>query len=163
MDANEGWTDPELAIRKIRWLESQNIELIEQPMPAAMLDGMRYVRSRVNLPVFADEACTNAAAIADLRGAYDGINVKLDKAGGPTAARDWIAAARAAGLRVMLGCMVSSSCSCTVAAHLAPLADLADLDGNLLVRDDPFRGVTVPGGRIQLPKLPGIGLTLRDT
>jgi L-alanine-DL-glutamate epimerase-like enolase superfamily enzyme len=158
VDANEGWTDPEVAIRKIRWLETQNVEMIEQPMPAAMLDEMRYVRSRVDLPIYADEACTGAAAIAGLVGAYDGINVKLDKAGGVTEAYRWIATARAAGLRVMLGCMVSSSCSCTAAAHLAPLADLCDLDGNLLIANDPFRGATAPGGSIALPDSPGLGL-----
>ena len=162
VDANEGWTDPEVAVRKIRWLQTQNVELIEQPMPAAMLDEMRYVRSRVDLPIYADEACTSAAAIPDLRGAYDGINVKLDKAGGLTAAQLWIDTARAAGLKVMLGCMVSSSCSCTAAAHLAPLADVVDLDGPLLIRNDPFRGVGITGGKLHLPAAPGLGLVPRQ-
>ncbi len=158
VDANEAWTDPEQAIRKIRWLEALGVELIEQPMPAAMLAETRYVRSRVHLPIFADEACTRASSIPQLRESYDGINVKLDKTGGLLEATRWIALARALDLKVMLGCMVSSSCSITAAAQLAPLADLCDLDGHLLLAHDPFHGVQVEQGRLLLPDRPGLGL-----
>ena len=158
VDANEGWTDPEEAIRKIHWLEALGVELIEQPMPAYMLAETRYVRSKVHLPIFADEACTRAASIPELRESYDGINVKLDKTGGLLEACRWIATARALDLKVMLGCMVSSSCSLTAAAHLAPLADFCDLDGNLLIANDPFRGVQVDQGRLLLPDRPGLGI-----
>ncbi len=158
VDVNEGWIDPEEAIRKINWLESQGVELIEQPMPAHMLDETRYVRSKVHLPIIADEACTNAASIPRLREAYDGINVKLDKAGGVMEAYRWITMARALDLKVMLGCMISSSCSCTAAAHLASLADFCDLDGSLLIANDPFAGIAVREGRLVLPDGPGIGL-----
>lgn len=161
VDANEGWTDPQEAIRKINWLESQGVELIEQPLPAHMLEETRYVRSKVHLPIYADEACTSATAMPRLRESYDGVNVKLDKAGGILEAARWIAVAHALDLKVMLGCMVSSSCSCTAAAHLAPLADLCDLDGNLLLIDDPFRGMEIQKGRLQLPRGPGLGLELR--
>ncbi len=82
VDANEGWTDKEEAIRKINWLESQGVEYVEQPMPAHMVEETRYVRSKVHLPIFADEACTEVTMIPKLVDAYDGINVKLDKAGG---------------------------------------------------------------------------------
>ena len=82
VDANEGWTDKEEAIRKINWLESQGVEYVEQPMPAHMLEETRYVRSKVHLPIFADEACTDVTMIPKLVDAYDGINVKLDKSGG---------------------------------------------------------------------------------
>lgn len=158
VDANEGWRDPELAIRRIRWLETMGVELIEQPMPAGMTDEMRYVRSRVRMPLYADEACTSAQSIPALQGAYDGINVKLDKAGGITEAMRWIDVARSCELRVMIGCMVSSSCSCTAAAQLAPLADLCDVDGALLLRDDPFTGMSLPAGQIVLAGgLPGLG------
>jgi len=159
VDANEGWTDPEEAIRKINWLETQGVEYVEQPMPAHMLEETKYVRSKVHLPLFADEACTEAAMIPRLTDAYDGINVKLDKAGGILEARRWIEIARAVNLKVMLGCMVSSSCSVTAAAHLSPLVDYADLDGNLLVANDPYRGVTVDKGKLILPSGPGLGLT----
>lgn len=159
VDANEGWTDKEEAIRKINWLESQGVEYVEQPMPARMLEETRYVRSKVHLPIFADEACTDVAMIPKLVDAYDGINVKLDKSGGILESCRWIEVARSLKMKVMLGCMVSSSCTVTAAAHLSPLVDYADLDGNLLVANDPWRGVLVEQGRLLLPKGPGLGLT----
>lgn len=158
VDANEGWTDKEEAIRKINWLETQGVEYVEQPMPAHMIEETRYVRSKVHLPLFADEACTDVAMIPRLTEAYDGINVKLDKSGGILEACRWIEVARAVGMKVMLGCMVSSSCTVTAAAHLSPLVDYADLDGSLLVANDPWRGVRVKKGKLLLPTGPGLGL-----
>jgi L-alanine-DL-glutamate epimerase-like enolase superfamily enzyme len=159
VDANEGWTDKEEAIRKINWLESQGIEYVEQPMPAHMIEETRYVRSKVHLPIYADEACTDVSMIPRLAEAYDGINVKLDKSGGILEALRWIEVARAMKMKVMIGCMVSSSCTITAAAHLSPLVDHADLDGNLLVANDPWRGVRVEKGKLLLPSAPGLGLT----
>jgi L-Ala-D/L-Glu epimerase len=158
VDANEGWRDKEEAIRKINWLESQGVEYVEQPMPADMIEETRYVRSKVHLPIYADEACTDISMIPRLVDAYDGINVKLDKAGGILESVRWIEMARAMKMKVMLGCMVSSSCSVTAAAHISPLVDYADLDGNLLVANDPWRGVRVEKGKIILPTGPGLGL-----
>lgn len=158
VDANEGWTDKEEVIRKINWLETQGIEYVEQPMPAHMIEETKYVRSKVHLPIFADEACTAITMIPRLTDAYDGINVKLDKAGGILEALRWIEVARAVKMKVMLGCMVSSSCSVTAAAHLSPLVDYADLDGNLLVANDPWSGVRVEKGKLILPSGPGLGL-----
>ncbi len=159
VDANEGWTDKEEAVRKINWLERQGVEFIEQPMPAAMIEETRWVRSRVHLPIIADEACLNAAAVPRLADAYDGVNVKLDKCGGIQESLRTISVARALGMKVMIGCMVSSSVSVTAAAHLSPLADYADLDGNLLIANDPFSGVKVEKGKLLLPDGPGLGLT----
>ena len=159
VDANEGWTDKEEAVRKINWLESQGVEYVEQPMPAHMVEETRYVRSKVHLPIYADEACTDVTMIPKLVDAYDGINVKLDKAGGILESLRWIGVARAMKMKIMLGCMVSSSCSVTAAAHLSPLVDYADLDGNLLVANDPWRGVRVEKGKLLLPEGPGLGLT----
>ncbi|MGB7437118.1 MAG: dipeptide epimerase [Candidatus Acidiferrum sp.] len=161
VDANEGWTDKDEAIRKINWLETQGVEFIEQPMPAHMFEETKCVRSKVHLPIMADEACTNAASIPKLKEAYDGINVKLDKAGGILEAHRWISIARAMDMKIMLGCMISSSCSCTAAAHLSPLVDYADLDGFLLISNDPFSGVTVERGKLILPTGPGLGLKVR--
>jgi L-alanine-DL-glutamate epimerase-like enolase superfamily enzyme len=160
VDANEGWTDKEEAVRKINWLETQGVEFIEQPMPAHMFDEIRYVRSKVHMPIIADEACTSASMIPKLKEAYDGINVKLDKAGGIMEAYRWIKMARALDMKVMLGCMISSSCSCTAAAQLSPLVDYADLDGNLLIANDPYEGVKVQKGKLILPAGPGLGLKL---
>ena len=158
VDANEGWTDKEEAVRKINWLEKQGVEFIEQPMPAAMLEETRWVRKRVHIPIIADEACQRAADIPKLVGAYDGVNVKLDKAGGILETLRMIQIARSLGLKTMLGCMISSSVSVTAAAHLSPLVNYADLDGNLLIANDPFSGVKVHHGKLVLPDRPGLGL-----
>ncbi len=158
VDANEGWKDKEEAVRKINWLESHGVEFIEQPMPATMIEETRWVRGHVHIPIIADEACLNSAAIPKLVDAFDGVNVKLDKTGGIQEALRTIAVARACGMKVMLGCMVSTSVSVTAAAHLSPLVDYADLDGNLLIANDPFSGVKVEKGKLLLPDRPGLGL-----
>src|SRR5436190_7445188 len=121
VDANEGWRDKEEAVRKINWLEKNGVQFIEQPMPADMLEETRWVRSRVHLPIIADEACGRAADIPKLRDAYDGINVKLDKSGGLLEAHRMLEMAKVYGMKTMLGCMISSSVSVTAAAHLSPV------------------------------------------
>ena len=158
VDANEGWTDKEEAVRKINWLETQGVEFVEQPMPAAMLEETRWVRKRVHLPIIADEACQRASDIPKLAGAFDGVNIKIDKAGGMLEAYRMIQLAKSLGMKTMLGCMISSSVSCSAAAHLSPLVDYADLDGNLLISNDPFTGVRVRKGKLILPDRPGLGL-----
>jgi L-alanine-DL-glutamate epimerase-like enolase superfamily enzyme len=159
VDANEGWKDKEEAVRKINWLEKMGVEFIEQPMPAEMFEENRWVRSKVHIPVIADEACQHAADIPRLKEAYDGVNVKLDKSGGILEAYRMLQIAKSLGMKTMLGCMVSSSVTVTAAAHLSPLVDFADLDGNLLISNDPFRGVRVEKGKLILPKGSGLGLT----
>jgi L-Ala-D/L-Glu epimerase len=157
VDANEGWKDKEEAVRKINWLETQGVEFVEQPMPAEMIEETRWVRSRVHLPIIADEAAVSASAIPKLVNAYDGVNVKLDKCGGIQQALRMIYVAKSLGMKTMLGCMVSSSISITAAAHLSPLVDYADLDGNLLIANDPYRGVDVRNGKLILADGPGLG------
>ena len=161
VDANEGWTNKEEAVRKINWLEKMGVEFVEQPMPASMLEETKWVRSRVHLPLIADEACLHAPDIPKVKDAYDGINVKLDKAGGILEGYRMIQIAKSLGLKTMLGCMISSSVSVTAAAHLSPLVDYADLDGNLLIANDPYIGVTVKDGKLILPDRPGLGLKPR--
>ena len=160
VDANEGWTNKEEAVRKINWLETQGVQFVEQPMPAAMLEETKWVRQRVHLPLIADEACLSASAIPRLADAFDGVNIKLDKAGGILQAYRMIQMAKVLGMKTMLGCMVSSSCSVTAAAHLSPLVDYADLDGNLLISNDPYVGVLVEKGKLILPDRPGLGLNM---
>jgi L-Ala-D/L-Glu epimerase / N-acetyl-D-glutamate racemase len=162
VDANEGWTDRETAARRIDWLVSRGVELVEQPMPAAMLEETRWLRDRFAVPIFADEACLHPSDIPALAEAYDGVNIKLDKAGGMSEALRMIHVARACGMQVMLGCMISSSVSTTAAAHLSPLVDFADLDGHLLIGNDPWSGVQVSEGRLLLPEGPGLGLERAD-
>jgi L-Ala-D/L-Glu epimerase len=159
VDANEGWKDREEAVRKINWLESQGVEFIEQPLAAERIDDQRWIRSRVHIPIFADEACQRASDIPKLADAFDGVNIKLDKAGGMLEAYRMIQTAKALGMKTMLGCMISSSVTVTAAAHLSPLVDFADLDGNLLISNDPFHGVRVEKGKLVLPNRPGLGLT----
>jgi L-alanine-DL-glutamate epimerase-like enolase superfamily enzyme len=159
VDANEGWKDKEEAVRKINWLEKMGVEFIEQPMPAEMIEETRWVRSKVHIPIIADEACQRAGDIPKLKDAFDGVNVKLDKSGGMLEGYRMIQIAKALGMKTMLGCMVSSSVSVTAAAHLSPLVDYADLDGNLLISNDPFFGVRVEKGKLVLPKGTGLGLT----
>ena len=158
VDANEGWTDREVAARKIEWLAKQGVECLEQPMPADRIDDLRWVHERASIPIIGDESCGRPADIPKLVGVFDGVNIKLDKAGGIMQAYRMIQIARALGFKVMLGCMVSSSCSVTAAAHLSPLAEFADLDGNLLIANDPYKGVTVADGKLVLPDRPGLGL-----
>jgi len=159
VDANEGWKDREEAVRKINWLEKQGVEFIEQPLAADRIEDTRWIRSRVHIPIIADEACQHASDIPKLHDAYDGVNIKLDKSGGVLEAYRMIQVAKALGMKTMLGCMVSSSVSVTAAAHLSPLVDYADLDGNLLIANDPFHGVRVEKGKLILPAKPGLGLT----
>ena len=127
-------------------------------MPKERLDDNAWITERSPLPVFADEAVQRLTDIPALAGAYTGINIKLMKCTGMREAWKMAAYARAVGMRVMVGCMTETSCAVTAAAHLSPLADFADLDGNLLISNDRFRGVTVQGGRLILPDAPGLGL-----
>jgi L-alanine-DL-glutamate epimerase-like enolase superfamily enzyme len=158
VDANEGWKDKDEAVRKINWLEKMGVEFIEQPMPAHMIEEARYVRQRVHIPIIADEACLRPADIPKLASAFDGVNIKIDKAGGLLQGYRMIQIARSLGLKTMLGCMISSSVAITAAAQLSPLVDYADLDGNLLIANDPFAGVRVINGKLTLPAGNGLGL-----
>ena len=158
VDANEGWKDPKRAVETIGWMRDLGVVLVEQPLPAADLDGAKYVRDRVDMPIFADEACLGLEDIPPLAGVFDGINVKLQKSGGLIVARRMIERARGLGMKVMLGCMIETSIGITAAAHLAPLADPADLDGNLLIANDPFRGAVLRDGRLVPKDAPGLGL-----
>jgi L-alanine-DL-glutamate epimerase-like enolase superfamily enzyme len=159
VDANEGWKDKEEAVRKINWLEKMGVEFIEQPMAADRLEEQKWIRSRVHIPIIADEACQHASDIPKLKEYFDGVNVKLDKSGGMLEAYRMINIAKSLGMKTMLGCMISSSVTVTAAAHLSPLVDFADLDGNLLIANDPYRGVKVEGGKLILPGGAGLGLT----
>jgi len=159
VDANEGWKTKEEAVSKINWLESQGVELVEQPLPAAMLEEARWVRSRVHIPILADEACLHPGDIPKLANSFDGVNVKLDKCGGIWEAFRMIQLARSLGLKTMLGCMISSSVAIAAASHLSPLVDYADLDGNVLIANDPYRGLRLERGKIILPERPGLGVT----
>lgn len=162
VDANEGWKTKEVALERIKWLEQEGVEFVEQPMPANDLAGCAWVRERVEIPLIADENCVRLHDIPKLSGAFDGINIKLMKCGGLWEAMQMIHTAKAMGMKIMLGCMVESSVAISAAAHLSPLIDYADLDGNLLITNDPFEGVKIKEGKLILGDSPGLGVTPRD-
>ncbi|MGY2078679.1 dipeptide epimerase [Modestobacter sp. SYSU DS0657] len=159
VDGNEGWTLD--GVRELLpRLREIGVEMIEQPFPAADLDSFaRYRELPDRLPVFLDEGCTDLASVPPAAGYADGVVVKLAKCGGIREAHRMVHAAAALGLRVMLGCMIESQLGIAQAAQLGPLADLADLDGHLLVSDQPFTGLGLADGRLVLPDAPGLGLT----
>jgi L-alanine-DL-glutamate epimerase-like enolase superfamily enzyme len=160
VDANGAWTPAE-AIRTLRALAPFDLGFVEQPVAAGDLEGLRRVREECAVPVIADESCATAEDVPRLAGCVDGVNVKLMKCGGLRAARRVVEVARAHHLRVMGGCLVESSLAITAASHLLPLLDFADLDGNLLLADDPFQGVRCEAGRLILPTSPGLGVSRR--
>ena len=127
-------------------------------MPKERLEDNAWITEHSPLPIYADEAIQRLKDLPGIRGAYNGINIKLMKCTGMREAYRMAAWAQAEGMRVMLGCMTETSCAVTAAAHLSPLADFADLDGNLLISNDLFEGMIVKDGRITLPDRPGLGL-----
>ena len=158
VDVNQGWKNKKKALDEIFWLKEQGIVMIEQPMPKEMLDANAWLTERSPLPTFADEAIQRLKDIPAIKGAYTGINIKLMKCTGMREAWKMMNYARAEGMRVMIGCMTETSCAIAAAAQLSPAVDFADLDGNLLIANDIFRGTTVVDGKITLNQLPGIGI-----
>ncbi len=158
VDANEGWT-LEAAREIVPALVELGVELIEQPFPAADLESFRALRELRPLPpLIVDEGCQDLGDVAKVAGYADGINVKLAKSGGLREAVRMVHAARALGLSVMIGCMVESQLGVAPAAQIASLADWVDLDGHLLLADEPFRGLELVDGRV-LPSVgPGLGV-----
>lgn len=161
VDANGGW-DAESALTIIPQLARMDLLFVEQPVGRHDWDGWRALKDGLpadHPPLIADESVQGVDHIPALAGLVDGINIKLAKCGGLAAAQQMIALARALGLQILLGCMVESAVAITAAAHLAPLVDYADLDGNLLISNDPYQGVINDNGRLSLPEAPGLGVT----
>ncbi|MBP3794699.1 MAG: dipeptide epimerase [Bacteroidales bacterium] len=158
VDANQGWKDREKALEEIFWLKEQGIVMVEQPMPKERIDDNAWLTERSPLPIFADEAIQRLKDIPSIKGAYTGINIKLMKCTGMREAWKMANYAHTEGMRVMVGCMTETSCAVTAAAQLSPIVDFADLDGNLLISNDRFRGMEVVNGKITLPDRPGLGL-----
>jgi len=157
VDANAAWT-PKQAVRMSAFLADNHVEMLEQPVPANDVEGLRFVRERSSLPVFADESCLVATDIARLAGAVDGINIKLAKCGSLREALRMVHTARAHDMQVMAGCMIESSLGISAIAQIAPLLDAADFDGAALLSNDPFRGATITGGAVTLSNTPGLGV-----
>jgi L-alanine-DL-glutamate epimerase-like enolase superfamily enzyme len=158
VDVNQGWTDRQKALEITHWLKDQGVVFVEQPMPKASVDDIAWLTQNSPLPIIADEAIQTITDFKNVQGVYSGINIKLMKCGGMRSAFKMISMARALDMKVMIGCMTETSCAVTAAAQLSPLVDWADLDGNLLISNDVFDGITINDGKIILPDRPGIGV-----
>lgn len=159
VDVNQGWKNKEKALEMIQWLSERNVLFVEQPMPKTAMDDMAWLTAHSPLPTMADEAVQRLSDVKKLNGVYSGINVKLMKCGGIREGHQMLILARALGMKTMIGCMTETSCAVSAADQLSPLVDWADLDGNLLVSNDPYHGVEIHNGKIILAHVPGIGLT----
>ena len=160
VDVNQGWTSKEHALEMCHWLKDRNCLFVEQPFDKTMVDETAWLRERSPLPIIADEAFQRLPDILKFQGVYDGINIKLMKSTGLYEAHKMVTLAHSLGMKVMIGCMTETSCAVTAAANLSPVVDFADLDGNLLIANDRFDGMTVENGKITLHDRPGLGIEL---
>jgi L-alanine-DL-glutamate epimerase-like enolase superfamily enzyme len=160
VDVNQGWKDKETAIKKIEWLSKLNVVFVEQPLKKEELEDAHWLFQRSPLPLYADESIQRITDIEFMKDCFHGINIKLMKCTGMNEAHQMILRARELQLKTLVGCMSESSCGVSAAAQLSPLIDHADLDGPLLIKNDPFEGITYDRGKILLNDKPGIGVSL---
>jgi L-Ala-D/L-Glu epimerase len=162
VDANEAFS-PEEAIDVVAELKEIGVRMIEQPVPAsAGPEALGMVTEAASpVPLMADESSIEARDVPGLAGYVSGVNVKLAKCGGIRSALKMIHMARAHGMLVMVGCMVETSLGISAAAHISGLVDFVDLDGAMLLADDPYSGPTYENGRILLSGEPGLGVEPR--
>ena len=158
VDANQAWKDRNEALEMINWLMERGVIMVEQPMDKDNLDDNAWLTDNSLLPIFADESVQRFADMERIKGVFSGINIKLMKCTGLNEARKMLQAAPSMGFKTMIGCMTETSCAISAAAQLSPLVEFADLDGNLLIKNDCFRGVKIEKGKIVLNNLPGIGV-----
>ncbi len=157
-DVNQGWKDRNHALEMAWWLKEKGVVFLEQPLPKEMKDDNAWLSRESPIPIIGDEAVRNIPELISNREVYSGINIKLMKCGGMNNAMKMINIARAFGMKVMIGCMTETSCAISAAAQLSPLVDWCDLDGNLLISNDPFGGLNVVDGKVALPDKPGLGI-----
>ena len=158
VDINQGWKYPDSAMDMVNWLTEKGAMFIEQPMPVHMMAETARLTEQSSIPIIADESVQRLSDLASLKGVFSGVNIKLMKSTGIWEASRMMEEARAMGFKVLIGCMAESSCAVTAAAHLAPLADWADLDGPALISNDPFTGVKMKDGKMIMPTGPGLGI-----
>ena len=157
-DPNQGWKDKHQALDMIQWLHEQNVLFVEQPLPKAQQDDLAWLTERSPIPIIADEGVQRLTDVAAAKDVYSGINIKLMKCTGLREAHKMLLLARSLDMKIMIGCMTETSCAISAASHLAPLADWVDLDGALLISNDPFTGTQVVEGRAIPRDRPGIGV-----
>lgn len=159
VDVNQGWKDKFFALDMINWLKEKDVKMVEQPMPKEMIDDMAWLTEHSPLPTFGDEAVQRIPDVIKAHGVYSGINIKLMKCTGLREAHKMIDLARSLGMQVMLGCMTETSCGISAVSQLSPGVEWADLDGALLISNDPFEGTKVINGKVVLNDKPGIGIS----
>ena len=158
VDVNQGWKERSFALDMIHWLKDKNVIFVEQPMPKTQVDDIAWLTQNSPLPVIADEAVQTERDLLQVKGIYSGINIKLMKCGGMNSAYKMAQIAKLMGMKVMIGCMTETSCAVSAAAQLSPLADWADLNGNLLINNDCYDGIIISDGKVTLNERPGIGI-----
>ncbi len=158
VDANQGWTNKEKGLEMAHWLHTQNVLLIEQPMPKEDIDGNAWLTERSPIPTVGDEAVQRLPDVKKAVGVYHGINVKLMKSAGMYEASNMIASAKANNLKVLIGCMSETSVATLAGAALAPLCNWADLDGPFLTSNNPYKTPDFKDGRYVLSDKPGLGI-----
>ncbi len=158
VDVNQGWKDKEFALDIIYWMNENNVKMIEQPMPKEQVDDLAWLTEKSPLPIFADEGVQRLSDVLKTKGVYSGINIKLMKCTGMREAHKMLNLAKSLDMKVMIGCMTETSCAISAASQLSPQVEWADLDGNLLIKNDPYSGTKIVNGKIELNNNPGIGL-----
>lgn len=158
VDVNQGWKDKKFALDMIHWLKEKNVKFVEQPMPKTQIDDMAWLTENSPLPTIADEAIQRIPDVVKAYKVYSGVNIKLMKCTGMREAHQMATLARSLDMKVMLGCMTETSCAISAASQLSPIVDWADLDGALLISNDPYEGMKVIDGKVTLNDRPGIGL-----
>ncbi len=160
VDANEGWSTVDQALREIEFLASRNVEMVEQPMHSSMKKELQELKQKSVLPLCADESFTGSENLSEIAEQFDIINIKLMKIGSLVKAKRTIQKAHSLGLKVMIGCMIESSMAITAGGVLALFSEYADLDGNLLISNDPYKGLVLQeNGTIKLTDISGIGVS----
>jgi len=162
VDVNQGWTDKQMALDMIHWLKENGVVFIEQPMPKTAIDDMAWLTENSPLPTIGDESVQRLPDVIKAKGVYSGINIKLMKCTGMREAHQMLTLAKSIDMKVMIGCMTETSCAVSAAAQLSPKCDWADLDGNLLISNDPYSGVQVVDGKVILIDKPGIGISSKQ-
>ena len=162
VDINQGWKDLRYAVNMSNWLHQQNVLLIEQPFNKNDLESSARLTEKSPIPIIADESMQRLGDIEKIKNSFTGINIKLMKCTGMDEADKIIKVARQYGLKIMLGCMTETSCAISAAVQFASLVDYADLDGNLLITNDPFKGKTIEEGILQTSDKDGLGIELKE-
>lgn len=163
VDVNQGWTDRQQALDMIFWLKEKGVVFVEQPMPKTAVDDMAWLTEKSPLPTIGDESVQRLPDVMKAKGVYSGINIKLMKCTGMREAHEMLTLAQSLDMKVMIGCMTETSCAVSAAAQLAPKCDWADLDGNLLISNDPYSGMKIVDGKVTLIDKPGIGISALDS